>query len=261
MRGRNRIILFQASAEFWARQCVGQGRKLGGTAVGPPQNGVGLCICGGAMRSKRTRTALGAATRRKRTPARKAHRRRQTSGAPTGVARLRFRPVPSKADFPVFEREIMAWWTAHDILGKYLRRNERAKRRWSFLDGPITANNPMGVHHAWGRTYKDLFQRYKTMGGFRQRYQNGFDCQGLWVEVNVEKDLGFKSKKDIEAYGLAQFVVLCKQRVLHYAAMMTEQSIRLGMWMDWNDPDTLRLLRDKLGEDPQGVITVAGPQG
>ena len=62
----------------------------------------------------------------------------------------------------------------------------------------------MGVHHAWGRTYKDLWQRYYAMRGHDQRWQNGFDCQGLWVEVNVEKDLGFKSKKDIEAYGLAR---------------------------------------------------------
>ena len=50
----------------------------------------------------------------------------------------------------------------------------------------------MGVHHAWGRTYKDLYQRYNTMLGYNQRYQNGFDCQGLWVEVEVEKELGFK---------------------------------------------------------------------
>jgi hypothetical protein len=84
----------------------------------------------------------------------------------------------------------------------------------------------MGVHHAWGRTYKDLFQRYHAMLGEDQRWQNGFDCQGLWVEVNVERDLGFKSKRDIEAYGIAEFVSLCKQRVLTYAARQTEQSIR-----------------------------------
>jgi len=124
------------------------------------------------------------------------------------------------------EREILAWWQAQDILTKYLRRNERSARRWSFLDGPITANNPMGVHHAWGRTYKDLFQRYRTMRGFRQRYQNGYDCQGLWVEVNVERDLGFRSKRDIETFGIGPFVNLCKERVLTYAAQITEQSIR-----------------------------------
>ena len=88
------------------------------------------------------------------------------------------------------------------------------------------------------------------MLGHDQRYQNGFDCQGLWVEVNVERELGFTSKRDIERFGIAEFVSLCKQRVLTYAAVQTEQSIRLGMWMDWNDPDELRRLRDLLAEDP-----------
>src|SRR5512142_3379619 len=119
----------------------------------------------------------------------------------------------------------------------------------------------MGVHHAKGRTYKDLFNRFRAMRGFDERWQNGFDCQGLWVEVNVEKDLGFKNKRDIEDYGLAEFVILCKQRVLKYAAVQTEQSIRLGMWMDWNDPETLLWLRDELGKNPDKVITVNGPEG
>ena len=108
----------------------------------------------------------------------------------------------------------------------------------------------MGVHHGWGRTYKDLYHRFWTMRGREARYQNGFDCQGLWVEVEVEKDLGFTSKKDIETYGLAGFVRKCKERVLKYAAVQTEQSIRLGYWMDWNDPDLLRSLAAKLAQDP-----------
>src|SRR3712207_8043297 len=106
------------------------------------------------------------------------------------------------------------------------RRHTRYWRDWSSdvcsSDlGPITANNPMGVHHAWGRTYKDLFQRYQTMLGKRQRYQNGFDCQGLWVEVEVEKELGLKSKRDIEEFGIAEFVERCKQRVLTFADRIT----------------------------------------
>ncbi len=171
-----------------------------------------------------------------------------------------FQPVLSNPNFPEMERETLAWWQKTDAFNK-LRRLRRGRPTWSFTDGPITANNPMGVHHAWGRTYKDLFQRYKAMRGYDLRWQNGFDCQGLWVEVNVEKDLGFKTKKDIEDYGLAPFVTLCKQRVLHYAAVQTEQSIRLGMWMDWNDPEALRYLRDRLGEDPQATITLRGPLG
>ena len=101
-----------------------------------------------------------------------------------------------------------------------LRDKNRGKPKWSFLDGPITANNPMGVHHAWGRTYKDAYQRYFAMTGHEERYQNGFDCQGLWVEVEVEKELGLKSKRDIEELvpgdrfaSIDKFVSLCKQRV------------------------------------------------
>jgi len=146
-----------------------------------------------------------------------------------------FQPVDPRADFPAQERATLEWWTREGILARYLAKNRDAATRWSFLDGPITANNPMGVHHAWGRSYKDLFCRYHTMLGHRQRYQNGFDCQGLWVEVEVEKELGFKSKRDIEQYGIAEFVERCKARVLRYAGVQTQQSIRLGYWMDWDN--------------------------
>ncbi len=109
-----------------------------------------------------------------------------------------FRPVSSKPDLVAGEHEILNLWRERRTFAR-LRAQIAGKERWSFLDGPITANNPMGVHHAWGRTYKDLWQRYKAMRGYDQRWQNGFDCQGLWVEVNVERDLGFKTKRDIEA--------------------------------------------------------------
>ena len=148
-----------------------------------------------------------------------------------------FRPVPppTRMDYPLLEDEVQRFWDEREMLARYLHRNDGAQRRWSFLDGPITANNPMGVHHAWGRTYKDIFQRFHTMRGERQRYQNGFDCQGLWVEVEVEKELGFNSKRDIEAYGIGPFVEKCKERVLRFADRITEQSVRLGEWMDWSD--------------------------
>ena len=171
-----------------------------------------------------------------------------------------FRPVSAKPDFVAMEHEILADWQARRTFAR-LREQNAGGPRWSFLDGPITANNPMGVHHAWGRAYKDLYQRFHAMLGEDERWQNGFDCQGLWVEVNVERDLGFTSKRDIEAYGIAEFVSLCKQRVLTYAARQTEQSIRLGMWMDWNDPDELRRLRDLLADDPSQVATIEGPKG
>ena len=152
-----------------------------------------------------------------------------TSSAPV------FRPVSSRVDFPARERDILAWWNETGMVEQYLHRNDASDRRYSFIDGPITANNPMGVHHAWGRTYKDLYQRYKTMQGFKQRYQNGFDGQGLWIEVEVERELGFKSKRDIESYGIGRFVELCKERVRRFSAVQTSQSIRLGYWMDWDN--------------------------
>ena len=171
-----------------------------------------------------------------------------------------FASVTSKPDLVAQEHEILTLWRDRQTFAR-LRAQNAGHERWSFLDGPITANNPMGVHHAWGRTYKDIFQRFWAMQGRDQRYQNGFDCQGLWVEVNVEKDLGFTSKRDIEAYGIAEFVSLCKQRVLTYAARQTEQSIRLGMWMDWNDPHELRRLRDELAEDPSRQVTTRSTDG
>ncbi len=152
------------------------------------------------------------------------------------------------AEFVRGEHEILKLWGEQQTFAK-LRRKISGKTPWSFLDGPITANNPMGVHHAWGRTYKDTFQRYWAMNGRDLRHQNGFDCQGLWVEVEVEKQLGLGAKSQIESYGIDKFVHTCKQRVLKYAAIQTEQSIRLGYWMEWDDPDQLRRLADAIGTD------------
>jgi isoleucyl-tRNA synthetase len=170
-----------------------------------------------------------------------------------------FKEVETMVDFPKLERRILEFWKETEAFERRVALN-RGKRRWSFMDGPITANNPMGVHHAWGRTYKDVFQRYRAMRGFDLRYQNGFDCQGLWIEVEVERELGFKSKRDIEAYGIAEFVKRCKQRALRYAALQVEQSIRLGYWMDWDDPQLLRELADRL-ENEEEVLTVQGSSG
>ena len=102
-----------------------------------------------------------------------------------------FRPVASRPDLIALEYEALASWRAERTF-EALRAQTAGGAPWSFLDGPITANNPMGVHHAWGRTYKDLFQRFRASLGHELRWQQGFDCQGLWVEVNVEKDLGYK---------------------------------------------------------------------
>ncbi|MFW6110011.1 MAG: class I tRNA ligase family protein [Patescibacteria group bacterium] len=140
-----------------------------------------------------------------------------------------------KLDFKDLEHQIMNFWKDNNILSKYLHRNDAKEEKFSFLDGPITANNPMGVHHAWGRTLKDLYQRFKNMCGFQQRFQNGFDNQGLWVEVEVEKKLGFENKKDIEDFGIDDFVEKCKQHTKHFSQVQTEQSQRLGYFMDWGN--------------------------
>lgn len=139
-----------------------------------------------------------------------------------------------KIDFVSNEHEILEFWEKNQIFQKLVSQNSDGEK-WSFLDGPITANNPMGVHHAWGRTLKDLYQRYKSMNGYQLRYQNGFDCQGLWVEIEVEKELGIKSKKEVEELGIEKFVKLCKDRVKKYSDVQTEQSKRLGYWMDWEN--------------------------
>ncbi|MGH2585375.1 MAG: class I tRNA ligase family protein, partial [Dehalococcoidia bacterium] len=153
----------------------------------------------------------------------------------TSTKQRGFRQVETRVDFPAQERERLRWWYESGVVDAYLHKNDSSPRRWSFLDGPITANNPMGVHHAWGRTYKDLYQRYHTMLGEKQRYQNGFDSQGLWVEVEVERELGFTSKRDIEAFGIDKFVELCKERVWKFSGIQTEQTKRLGNFMDWDN--------------------------
>jgi isoleucyl-tRNA synthetase len=151
-----------------------------------------------------------------------------------------FEKVDTQVNFPAQEDAVLRYWDRIQAFER-LRQKNRGRPTWSFLDGPITANNPMGVHHAWGRTYKDVFQRYFAMTGHDERYQNGFDCQGLWVEVEVEKELKLQSKRDIENLvpgdrfaSIDRFVELCKQRVDRFAKKQTEQSIRLGQWMNWD---------------------------
>ena len=146
-----------------------------------------------------------------------------------------FDSVDPKVDFVAKEEEILKWWEENDIPARYLALNDDKEKKFSFIDGPITANNAMGVHHAWGRTYKDLFLRFRNMQGYRQRFQNGFDGQGLWIEVEVEKEKGFKSKRDIEEFGVDKFVEECRMRVDRFADRITSQSKRLGYFMDWDN--------------------------
>jgi isoleucyl-tRNA synthetase len=91
-----------------------------------------------------------------------------------------FAPLPDKPDHPSLELEVLDRWERMRTFDRLRERNADGPI-WSFVDGPVTANKTLAVHTAWGRTLKDVFQRYKALRGFHQRYQNGFDCQGLWI--------------------------------------------------------------------------------
>ncbi len=140
----------------------------------------------------------------------------------------------TKYSFVENEKEILKLWEDNDCFKKLKAKNEGGPK-YRFIDGPITANNPMGVHHTWGRTLKDTYIKYHAMKGCDTHYRNGFDSQGLWVEVEVEKELGFKTKHDIEEYGLDKFTDKCIERVKKFSGVITEQSKRLGQWMDWDN--------------------------
>ncbi len=145
-----------------------------------------------------------------------------------------FEPLPGKPDHPALELEILELWEREGTFER-LRAQNRGNAKWSFFDGPVTANKSLAVHTAWGRTLKDVFQRYKALRGYDQRYQNGFDCQGLWIEVGVERELGLNSKREIEEFGLAEFAQRCREVVVESSAALTRGSKRLGQWMDWGN--------------------------
>lgn len=145
-----------------------------------------------------------------------------------------FRPLEGSPNHDELERDILAWWESEDTFGQ-LQDQIAGNEPFSFIDGPATANKTLGVHTAWGRTLKDVFQRYKSLKGYDLRFQNGYDCQGLWIEVGVEKELGLNSKKEIEAYGLEKFAAKCRDKVVWSIEELTRGSRRLGYWMDWGN--------------------------
>ena len=145
-----------------------------------------------------------------------------------------FADLPDKPDHDALERDVLSFWDERSTFDK-LRAKNAGGPKFSFIDGPVTANKSLAVHTAWGRTLKDVFQRYKALRGFDQRYQNGFDCQGLWIEVGVERELGLNSKREIEEYGLEAFARRCRAVVERSSAELTKGSVRLGQWMDWGN--------------------------
>ena len=139
--------------------------------------------------------------------------------------------LPAKPDLPAIEHEMLARWNSDRTFDVSLRQTEGASP-WTFYEGPPTANGMPGVHHIEARVFKDLFPRFKTMQGFHVARKAGWDCHGLPVEVAVEKELGLSGKKDIEAYGVAEFNERCRESVLRHVDAFSALTTRMGYWID-----------------------------
>src|SRR5690242_2709741 len=146
----------------------------------------------------------------------------------------RFRPVDPKADLPSLEREVLSFWREERIFERSVEQR-KGSPEWVFYEGPPTANGRPGIHHVEARTFKDLFPRYKTMRGYAVPRKAGWDCHGIPVELEVEKQIGTKTKRDIEAFGIARFNDLCRQSVKEYVEEWNRLTERIGFWIDLDD--------------------------
>lgn len=142
-----------------------------------------------------------------------------------------YRQVPAQVDLPAMERQILDFWQDEDVFHRSLADRSDAPR-WTFYEGPPTANGTPGAHHVEARVFKDVFPRYRTMKGYRVPRQAGWDCHGLPVELAVEKELGFTGKADIERYGVAEFNARCRESVLRHVGEFSEMTRRMGYWVD-----------------------------
>lgn len=130
------------------------------------------------------------------------------------------------------ESQILKFWNDNQVFTKLINQTDKGTP-WVMIDGPVTANNRLGVHHGWGRTYKDIFQRFHAMKGNKCLWQNGFDCQGLWVEVETEKELNINGPYEIESMGIGKFTSACSDRVNKFTKIIIDQSKLLGQWANW----------------------------
>jgi len=142
-----------------------------------------------------------------------------------------FAEVSTRAGFPEMELDVLRFWKEHDIFHKSLK-NREGRPPFVFYEGPPTANNPPGIHHVLSRALKDLFPRYKTMRGYYVERKAGWDTHGLPVEIEVEKQLGFSGKQDIEKFGIEAFNKLCRESVFKYIDQFAEVTERMGYWVD-----------------------------
>ncbi|MGH2629161.1 MAG: isoleucine--tRNA ligase, partial [Actinomycetota bacterium] len=145
-----------------------------------------------------------------------------------------FEPVDAGGSFPEREREIIEFWKEHDVFHASLARREGAPL-WMFYEGPPTANGIPGVHHVEPRTFKDVYPRFKTMTGFLVPRKGGWDCHGLPVELEVEKEIGTTGKRDIEALGIAEFNRRCRESVQRYVGEFERLTERIGYWVDLDE--------------------------
>jgi isoleucyl-tRNA synthetase len=143
----------------------------------------------------------------------------------------RFRPVDPKVRFPELERSILAFWEEANVFHRSLEQREGAPE-WVFYDGPPTANAKPHIGHAVTRTFKDVYPRYRTMTGHLVHRKAGWDCHGLPVEIEVEKEIGTSGKQDIEAFGVAAFNERCRVSVRRYVHDWEELTRRIGFWID-----------------------------
>jgi isoleucyl-tRNA synthetase len=145
-----------------------------------------------------------------------------------------YRPVDPKADFPALERQILEFWRQERIFERTLAAREGAPA-WVFYEGPPTANNVPHVGHVEARTFKDVYPRYKTMTGHFVARKAGWDCHGIPVELEVEKRIGTRTKRDIEAFGVAEFNELCRQSVREYVDEWARLTERIGFWINLDE--------------------------
>jgi len=146
----------------------------------------------------------------------------------------RHQPVDPGQSFPALEESILERWRERDVFGESVRRRQGAEP-FVFYEGPPTANGRPGAHHVLSRVFKDVFPRYRTMRGRLVQRKGGWDCHGLPVELEVEKQLGFKSKEDIERFGVAEFNARCRESVLRYIDEWNQLTERIGFWLDTDD--------------------------
>jgi isoleucyl-tRNA synthetase len=142
-----------------------------------------------------------------------------------------YRPVESNVDLPALERRVLAFWREARVFERSMAAREGAPE-WVFYEGPPTANGKPGIHHVESRTFKDVFPRYRTMAGYLVPRRAGWDCHGLPVELEVEKEIGTKNKRDIEAFGIAEFNRLCRESVTRYVDDWERLTERIGFWID-----------------------------